>query len=267
VKSSSLVFLAAFVALSASWAGFVLAPQLQLGRAPQTNITGSTETNYPAARPGFARQGADVYRSLGCVYCHSQQVGQEGAICEVILEEPGTNATAVISALMKINPDLAKLETLSALPKVVKIVDDVPAAVPLTKAFSSVGGKASVRVVPQGPDMKWNWGLRRSVAQDFAYENPVQLGTHRNGPDLANVGMRHPDVNWHLLNLYSPKHATEGSKMPPYRFLFEKRRVKRSPSPDALQLLPELAPEPGSEIVPTEAARALAAYLVSLRIW
>ena len=140
MKSSSLVFLAAFVALSASWAGFVLAPQLQLGRAPQTNITGSGETNYPAARPGFARQGADVYRSLGCVYCHSQQVSQEGAICEVILEEPGTNATAIVSALMKIDPALARLETLSQLPKVVKVVADVPTAVPWMTTTACGGG-------------------------------------------------------------------------------------------------------------------------------
>jgi cytochrome c oxidase cbb3-type subunit 2 len=55
--------------------------------------------------------------------------------------------------------------------------------------------------------------------------------------------------------------------MPPYRFLFEKRKVDAAhkPSPDALQLPPEFAPPPGFEIVPTPEARALVAYLLSLR--
>ncbi len=53
--------------------------------------------------------------------------------------------------------------------------------------------------------------------------------------------------------------------MPPYRFLFEKRRIERARSPDALDLPPGLAPGDGYEIVPTQEAKALAAYLISLR--
>jgi hypothetical protein len=53
--------------------------------------------------------------------------------------------------------------------------------------------------------------------------------------------------------------------MPPYRFLFEKRKVGRRPSPEALALPSELAPGAGYEIVPRPAAKALAAYLISLR--
>ena len=52
--------------------------------------------------------------------------------------------------------------------------------------------------------------------------------------------------------------------MPPYRFLFEKRRIERGRSPDALQLPAELTPE-GYEIVPKAEAKALVAYLLSLR--
>ena len=52
--------------------------------------------------------------------------------------------------------------------------------------------------------------------------------------------------------------------MPPYRFLFEKRKIERHPSPEALVLPGDLAP-PGYEVVPKPAAKALAAYLVSLR--
>ena len=53
--------------------------------------------------------------------------------------------------------------------------------------------------------------------------------------------------------------------MPPYRFLFEKRKIGRFPSPEALTLPGDLAPGAGYEIVPRPAAKALAAYLISLR--
>jgi cbb3-type cytochrome oxidase cytochrome c subunit len=260
MKSGALVFLAAFIALSASWGGFVLAPQLQLGRAPQENL--GIAGYYPLARSGLAKQGAEVYRSLGCVYCHSQQVGQESATAEVVLQELGTNATAISVALKNVNPSEASL---AGLPKVVRVMPDVPSALPVAKSLQEAGGKAAIRVVPQGSDISRTWGLRRSVAQDFAHETPVQPGLRRSGPDLANVGLRSPDVNWHLLHLYSPKTMVSNSTMPSYQFLFEKRRVTRAPSPDALKLPAGAAPEPSYEIVPTDAARALAAYLVSLR--
>jgi hypothetical protein len=52
--------------------------------------------------------------------------------------------------------------------------------------------------------------------------------------------------------------------MPSYRFLFAKHAVERGPSPEALVLPGKLAPPPGYEVVPKPAAKALAAYLVSL---
>src|SRR5690349_21983779 len=105
MRSSAIVFLSAFIALSASWAGFVLAPQLQLGRTPQEKALGA-DSLYPVARPGLAAQGAEVYTSLGCVYCHSQQVGQDGVICEVVLSEPGTNILATLTALKNVDANL-----------------------------------------------------------------------------------------------------------------------------------------------------------------
>jgi cytochrome c oxidase cbb3-type subunit 2 len=90
-------------------------------------------------------------------------------------------------------------------------------------------------------------------------------GSQRVGPDLANVGVRLADVNWHLLHLYAPQHQVKGSTMPPYRYLFERRKIERRASPEALVLPPLLAPPPGYEVVPAPEAGALAAYLVSLR--
>jgi cbb3-type cytochrome oxidase cytochrome c subunit len=263
VRSSAIVFLAAFIALSASWAGFVLAPQLQLGRAPLEKAAG-TESLYPVARPGLAMQGAAIYVSLGCVYCHSQQVGQDGVRCEIVLSDAGTNIMATLTALKNLDANLGKPETLANLPKVIKTVPKVAAADSIVKPLTEAGAKVHVEVVAVGPDIERRWGKRRSVAQDYVYDSPVQLGTRRAGPDLMNEGTRPYDINWHLAHLYAPKAMVTGSTMPPYRFLFEERPVGKGNPAEALVLPPGTVPE-GIEIVPTDAARALAAYLVSLR--
>ena len=48
--------------------------------------------------------------------------------------------------------------------------------------------------------------------------------------------------------------------MPAYTFLFEERKIVGQPSPDALNVPVAV----GYEVVPTERARSLAAYLSSL---
>ena len=143
-------------------------------------------------------------------------------------------------------------------------VATVAAADAIIKPLAAAGAKVQVNIVPAGTDISRGWGRRRTVAQDYAYELPVQLGTHRAGPDLANVGLRLPDVNWQLRHLYAPQADVKGSTMPPYRFLFEQRKVGQGNPADALALPAGTVPA-GMEIVPTDAARALAAYLVSLR--
>jgi len=264
VKSSSIVFLAAFIALAASWGGFVLTPQLQLGRADQTK-TVPAEEKYPLARPGLAQQGAEVYRSLGCVYCHSQQVGQNGVKVEVVLVEAGTNADNTIAALAKVNAQLGKAENFIGLPRKLTEVADIPASDAIVKAVTEAGGKIEVNVIPTGADISRGWGKRRTVAQDYVFDAVVQPGTRRAGPDLSNVGSRLADPNWQLRHLYAPQAEVKASTMPPYRFLFEQRKVGKSASGDALKLTGEFAPPAGYEIVPKDEARALVAYLLSMR--
>ena len=262
-----LVFLAAFFALAASWFGLVLGPQVQIGRLQQTNSV-PAGTSYPLARPGLARQGLEVYRANGCAYCHSQQVGQIGAVCDVILSEAGTNQPALIAALLKVKPGSTEADVhqvLAALPKTVLAGTTKEEADACSKALNAAGAKSQVWIVPVGPDIARGWGLRRSVAEDFLYDYPVMLGSQRVGPDLADVGVRLSDPAYHLLHLFAPQFLVKGSTMPPYQFLFDKRRIERYPSPDALVLPPQLAPEPGYEFVPKPEAKALVAYLVSLR--
>jgi cytochrome c oxidase cbb3-type subunit II len=121
-----------------------------------------------------------------------------------------------------------------------------------------------VRPPDLGPDIQHNWGARRSLAEDYLFEQPVMLGSQRIGPDLANFG-RLADTNGIYLRLYDPRLVTAGSIMPPCRFLFETRKIGLFPATDAIVLPDQDAPPPGYEVVPRPQARALAAYLLSLR--
>ena len=280
-----LVFLAAFFALASSWCGFVLTPQLQIGRLQQTNTVGSGAVAYPVARPGLAQQGMEVYRANGCAYCHSQQIGQTGTLLDIALTDAGTNQAATVAALLKLAesaPDrparLALLVPLQpgasnaagrtlpeGLPKAFLRSSTREAANAALKTLNATSAKAQLWIVPVGPDLARGWGKRRSVAEDFLFDATVMPGSQRVGPDLANVGARLPDANWHLRHLYAPRLEVKGSTMPPYRFLFEKRKVGGRPSPEALALPGELVPGAGYEIVPKPAAKALAAYLINRR--
>ncbi len=260
-----LVFLAALFALAASWFGFVLAPQVQLGSLQPTNTVPPGVT-YPVSRPGLARDGLEVYRANGCAYCHSQQIIQTGTVCDVMLTEPGTNRAALITALTDIG--LSDAEAERALRELARpVLSGMPKlkADNAAKALTAAGAKAQVWIIPTGPDIARGWGKRRSVAEDSLYDNPVMLGAARVGPDLADVGSRRPDVNWHLRHFYAPRLEVKGSTMPPYRFLFETRKIERAPSAEAMILPPALAPPAGYEVVPKTEALALAAYMLSLR--
>jgi cbb3-type cytochrome oxidase cytochrome c subunit len=263
MNHGALFFLAGFLALASSWCGLVLAPQLQVGRQ-QLAANPVDNSLYPSRRPGLAEQGAQVYRANGCVTCHSQQVRQTGTVFDVVLNEAGTNQPALIEALKTINSKL-DAAALAALPKDALRGVDKPAADAADDALKKSGAKYSVNIRPIGPDMDRGWGRRASVAQDYLWDAPAFPGSQRLGPDLANIGVRQPDANWHLKHLYAPESVVKGSTMPPYRFLFEKRKIARQPSASALQLDGEFAPESGFEIVPTEQAVALVEYLKSLR--
>lgn len=135
-----------------------------------------------------------------------------------------------------------------------------------------------VRDVQNGTDIERGWGERRTVARDYIFEQPPFLGSTRLGPDLANVGSskwrnealddpRKPakrDAKWHLLHLYAPTTVITESNMPPYRYLFEKRKISGQKSADALELTGKNAPEPGYEIVPKQQAKDLVGYLLTL---
>jgi cbb3-type cytochrome oxidase cytochrome c subunit len=248
MKNGFSVFLAAFVALGLSWCGFVLGPVKQLGTAKQAAVLNSSDT-YPPQRTGDAALGLQVYRANGCVACHTEQVRQDGVVCDVMLTSAGKKPVIVTNLISPLK--------LTGLTK-----EEADAA---SDQITAAGGGVETHIVPVGVEIP-RWGLRQSVAADYLYDDPVQLGSLRAGPDLSNIAMRDPDLNWQLVHLYAPQAVVKNSAMPPFRFLFEVRKIGDAPSPDALKFPQGFAPPAGSEVVPTPEAKQLAAYLLSLKV-
>jgi hypothetical protein len=263
MKNGFVIFLAAFGVLFTSWSAFVLGPQLQLGRAKQVAVLNSADV-YPTSRPGEAAQGLQVYRANGCAACHTEQVQQDGVVCDVVLTSLGKNPAAfteVFSSFGYLKPELNSTN----LPKTIFHHFNESMAEAAVGKITAAGGKAETHVVATGPDIARGWGLRHSVAEDFLYDNPVQLGSLRIGPDLAGVGARLPDANSVLQHLYAPRSTVKDSAMPPFRYLFEvKKKAGGEFSPDALNLPKEFAPAGDYEVVPKPEAKQLVAYLLSL---
>ena len=115
-----------------------------------------------------------------------------------------------------------------------------------------------------GSDVARGWGPRQTVARDYLYDHPHLLGTMRTGPDLANIGARQPSAKWHHLHLYEPRITSPGSLMPTFSYLYETRKVVGQPSHEALDLPEGWQVPRGYEVVPTDEALALVAYLQSL---
>lgn len=118
-------------------------------------------------------------------------------------------------------------------------------------------------------DLERGWGTRRSVPRDYIYDYPQLLGTMRTGPDLTNIGARQPSVEWHHLHLFNPQKVAPGSIMPPFKYLYVTRKIIGQKSAEALKFddtwtAADGKPAEGYEVVPTDRASALVAYLKSL---
>ncbi|TAN03723.1 MAG: c-type cytochrome [Rhodanobacteraceae bacterium] len=104
---------------------------------------------------------------------------------------------------------------------------------------------------------------RPSAPGDFAYVTPEMLGSERTGPDLTNVGNAKPSDVWQYIHLYDPRAVEPASIMPNFKFLF--RVVDKVPAGDtAVPVPPAFAPKHGY-VIPTQKAKALVAYLLSLK--
>jgi len=277
MKTGFSIFLVAFVALGASWLGFVYGPLAQLGGEQQTAVLQSAD-NWPPQRTGDTTLGLQVYREFACAACHTEQIRQTGAANELTLTSLGDHKPQefkdFIQSLMIVPELMNSSNTIVGnldhwngdLPVTIYSGEDATVVSALAAKLKPVNVKADARVVALGADVKRGWGLRKSVAADYLYDAPVQLGNLRAGPDLTTIGVRDPDINWQLQHLYAPRSIVKNSTMPAFRSLFEVRKKSDGQaSPDALVLPKEFAPADDLEVVPTAKARQLATYLLSLK--
>ncbi len=116
------------------------------------------------------------------------------------------------------------------------------------------------------------WGARPSLPGDYYFskarmgpwrQSPSLLGSERTGPDLTNVGARLPSDQWQYLHLYNPRALVPGSIMPAFPWLFEHKAA--ADSGDVVVSVPDGFQRGKGVLVPTQAARDLVAYLLSLK--
>ena len=104
---------------------------------------------------------------------------------------------------------------------------------------------------------------RPSAPGDFAYQTPELLGSERTGPDLTNVGASKPSDVWQYIHLFDPRAVVPESIMPNFRFLF--RVVDELPPGETAVPIPAAFAPTTGKVIPTQQAKALVAYLLSLR--
>ncbi|HKJ34714.1 MAG TPA: cbb3-type cytochrome c oxidase subunit II [Balneolaceae bacterium] len=124
------------------------------------------------------------------------------------------------------------------------------------------------QVRPLAEDKVWG---RPSTPGDYAHvhrlniwqETPNVLGTERTGPDLSNVGKRRASKTWNYIHLYDPRSVVKQSVMPAFHWLF---KVEKNPGPNetVVPVPKQFAPKNG-KVVPTQRAKALIAYVLSLK--
>lgn len=121
-------------------------------------------------------------------------------------------------------------------------------------------------------DMDKIWGERPGIPADYAgnkrtdfWRNTATLmGTERTGPDLTNIGVRQPSVDWNLAHLYNPRIVVKESIMPAYPWMFT---VKKEPAKTDMivSVPPEYLQGKNGKVVARKEALYLVAYLQSLK--
>ena len=112
-----------------------------------------------------------------------------------------------------------------------------------------------------GADSARGWGERQSVARDYIFQPRPQLGASRIGPDLATYGARAEKSADAADQLYTLLYNGSASH-PSYKFLFDDSEILGQPSAQALKSARAVA---GRQVVPTERAQSLVAYLLNTR--
>ena len=119
---------------------------------------------------------------------HMQSRGRAYAAIIKALAKAGKTRQAVTLAVLELRgggwADAEKLVASAPKPVLRGVNKQVANAARIK--IEAAGGKANPSVIPLGLDLDRGWGNRPSVAQDFLYDYPVQIGSQRIGPDLAD---------------------------------------------------------------------------------
>ena len=285
MRNGGTIVLFGLIALLMSWGALVVAPVAQLGQLPP-HLDEVSGTVYPLDRPGLAKKGAEVYRSLGCAECHTRYATQDNLRYGAqLLKVADTNKTAEVLTTIRRDLTLAQAKSLVSSELPAQILDNTGRVeVERAKALlEEAGSKVGYTANNNGQDLERGWGLRQSVSRDYLYDNTTALGTIRVGPDLANIGSREPQNfvgswaftapstntmarleerrQWHLSHLYNPQSKSPSSSMPGYKYLFEEVDPTLHTGP-YVNLPAGIAPE-GKAVVPTVEANSLVEWLLS----
>ncbi|MEI6466855.1 MAG: cbb3-type cytochrome c oxidase subunit II [Verrucomicrobiota bacterium] len=120
-----------------------------------------------------------------------------------------------------------------------------------------------VRRPDAGSDKARGWGDRQSVARDYIHQVRPQLGASRFGPDLTNYGRRAGNSVEETTAALDAFLFTGSANHPSYKFLFDTTKISGETAARALKI-GVVGHHPEEQIVPTERARTLVAYLLSL---
>jgi len=288
MRNGPLIFLGGLVAMVSCWCGLVEAPVLGLVSLT-ANVDSTSGVTYPVDRSGAAKQGAQLYRSLGCGECHTRHTTQESLLFGARLTEVNSNKAAVVEALLQVNPawDAKAASDLLGAEAPIQVLENVSHAVAARAEgiLKKTDSKVEVTVHNSGVDLSRGWGKRQSVARDYLQDANILLGSRRIGPDLANIGDRAPEDHvgemtlyasitnvaarlderrqWHLRRLYRPASTYGAAKCPSYTFLFDVTEEAPSGPNMALSLSEKFAPPAGKYVVPKSEAVQLVAWLLS----
>jgi len=151
---------------------------------------------------------------------------------------------------------------LSRVPPGPGVVDLTPVQAEGRRVFAANGCAYchTQQVRPLAEDKEFG---RPSAPGDFAFQTPELLGSERTGPDLSNVGVRKGSDVWQYIHLYQPRALVPQSIMPDFKFLF--RVMAKAPAGETAIPVPAPFAPANGVVVPTPEAKALVAYLLSLK--
>ena len=235
---------------------------------------------YPLQMSSQVERGQNVYRSVGCYACHTQQITHDDVKFDIKAKTSSESYEAVKDSLKRFYDVIGRKSSSGSvlgfpIGEWELVAQDLTTSQAskargfLTKAGASLDIQVRFTGEDLMPDDYFNpegrgWGKRRSVARDYIFTERPMLGKTRVGPDLANIGSRQSEDI--MIRRLFKRH----------RFLFEEFEGPESENTVTLNIQEELnetdlkndkKDKTTSKIYyrPTQDALDLVAYLSSLK--